>query len=276
VIYRSVGPDNAKNRPPYHDKRSSLLSLLRALEAVDRGDVTFLNGGPMPEDRLALMRSAGRIEPRGARHMHESYWEALALAVRLPDEDLALFAEDDHLYRADALAALLDAARALPGVDYFAPYGSTVTAMPNGEPLHPGLRVPRVREEVLAPGWCRGVSHTSSFAVRVGALRRDVRLHRVAPRCGGAWDHALGLAYQGLLPYGAGGLLEPLRLPGLAPSRRAKVVIWRGLLSALAFTRRSSRRLAVARPPLSTHAETGVIALGTDWAAEVAALTTRA
>jgi hypothetical protein len=271
VVYRSTGPENAKNRPPYHAKRASLLSLLRALGPVETGEVVFVNNGPIPGDRLAVMREAGRIDPRDGLHLHESYWAALDVALALPDGDLVLFAEDDHLYRAGALAAVVAAARALPAVDYFAPYGSTVSAMPNGEPLSPDLRVPRAGEEPMAPGWCRGVSHTSSFAVRVGALRRDERLHRIAPRCGGAWDHAVALAYQGLLPYTARGMLAPLRIPGLAPSRRAKVMIWRTLLSAEAMLRRRAPRLAVARPPLSTHVESGVLAVGTDWAAEAAA-----
>jgi hypothetical protein len=148
--------------------------------------VVFVNSNPIPEDRLAIMRAAGRVEQHVALHLHESYWAALDVALALPDGDLVLFAEDDHLYRADALSAVLEAARALPAVDYFAPYGSTVSAMPNGEPLHAGLRAPRVGAEPLAPGWVRGISHTSSFVVRVAALRRDERLHRIAPRCGGA------------------------------------------------------------------------------------------
>ena len=267
MVCRSIGPDNRKNRPPYHAKRTSLLSLLGALEGVETGEVVFLNNGEIPEDRLALMRGAGRIEPRAGLELHGSYWAALDLALALPDGDLVLLAEDDHLYRPEALAATVEAARALPGVAYFAPYGTTAEGMPSGEPLHPGLRRPRVADAELAPGWRRGVSHTSSFAVRVEALRRDEALHRIAPRCGGAWDHALSLAYQGLLPYGPGAMLSALRQPDLEPPRRAKVTAWRALLAARALRRRP-HRLAVARPSLSTHVESGVIALGTDWAAE--------
>jgi hypothetical protein len=273
VVYRSVGADNSKTRPPYYSKRACLLSLLRALEVVEAGEVVFLNAGPIPDDRLELMRRAGRIEAHERLAVYESYWAAIELALRLPDDELVLLAEDDHLYRAEALAQVLEAAHAMPGVDYFAPYGSTASAMPNGEPLHPGLRVPRIGDELLAPRWCRGASHTSTFAVRVGALRRDLLLHRIAPRCGGAWDHAVALAYQGLLPYGAAGLLEPLRSTGVQAWRRTKVVIWRALLTAAASARRPARRLAVARPPLSTHVEAGVLALGTDWEAESHALT---
>jgi hypothetical protein len=268
VIYRSTGPDNAKGRPPYHSKLRSLQSLLRSWDRVaDQGSLVFLNNGPIPEDRLEVMRRCGRVEQRSGLELHESYWAAVSLACGLPDGDLVLFAEDDHLYRVEALVAVVDAARVLPGVSYFATYASTVAGMPNGEPLHAGLRVPAVDDTVLAEGWRRGLSHTSSFAVRVGALREDVRLHRLAPRCGGAWDHALALAYQGLVPYGPGAVFAALREPRLGSgSRRVKVAVWRAALVASSVGRR--HRLAAARPSLSTHVETGVLALGTDWEAE--------
>jgi hypothetical protein len=108
--------------------------------------------------------------------------------------------------------------------------------------------------------------------VRVGVLRADRPLHRIAPRCSGAWDHALALAYQGHAPYGPPGLLEPLRNHGAAPSRRAKTVAWRAALGACALAaRRRGRLLAAPRPALATHMEIGLMAAGTDWEAEAEA-----
>lgn len=275
VIYRSTGPENAKGRPAYHSKLRSLRSLLRSWDAVQapRGELVFLNNGPIPADRLAVMRRAGRVESLSGLELHESYWAAVSLALERPGADLVLFAEDDHLYRVEALSDLVAAAGRLPEVSYLATYASTTAGMPNGEPLHEGLRVPRVGDAPLTDGWRRGLSHTSSFAVRVSALRRDARLHRLAPRCGGAWDHSLALAYQGLAPYGPAGVAEPLREPRMgSASRRAKVVVWRAALTAAALARRRSpSALAAARPCLSTHVESGVIALGTDWEAEALA-----
>src|SRR4051794_26877889 len=145
VIYRSTGPDNAKGRPPYHSKLRSLLSLLRSWDAVtDQGSLVFLNNGEIPEDRLALMQHHGRVEARSGLELHESYWAAVALACGFPDEDLVLFAEDDHLYRVEALSAVASAARVLRAFSYFAAYASTAAGMPNGEPLHAGLRVPAI------------------------------------------------------------------------------------------------------------------------------------
>jgi hypothetical protein len=277
VIYRSTDRENLKARPAYYSKRSSLLSFLRAREAcADAGELVFLNNGPIAPERLAVMEAAGTVEAHGDLELHESYWAALRLVEERPwaPGDLVYFAEDDYLYRRDVLASLVEAARVLPEAAYLAPYATVGLEMPNGEPLHPGLRRPRERP---APAWRIGAyewrpatSHTSSFAVRVGALRADLRLHRTAPRCGGAWDHALALAYQGRAPYGPRELVSALAgHGGASPARRAKLTAWRLWLGAQALARRRSGRLLVApRPTPVTHMESGVMAVGTDWAAE--------
>jgi hypothetical protein len=277
VIYRSTDRENSKARPAYYSKQSSLLSFLRAREAcAEAGELVFLNNGPIAPERLAVMEAAGTVEAHGNLELHESYWAALRVAEERPwsPGDLVYFGEDDYLYRPDALASLVEAARILPEAAYFALYATVGREMPNGEPLHPGLRRPRERPtpswRIGAYEWRPAPSHTSSFAVRVGALRADLRLHRTAPRCGGAWDHALALAYQGRAPYGPRELVSALAgHGGASPARRAKVTAWRVWLSAQALARRRSGRLLVApRPTPVTHMESGVMAVGTDWAAE--------
>jgi hypothetical protein len=277
VIYRSTDRENLKGRPAYYSKQASLLSFLRAHEAcAEAGELVFLNNGPIASERLAVMQAAGTVEAHGDLELHESYWAALRLVEERPwsPGDLVYFGEDDYLYRRDALASLVEAARVLPDAAYLAPYATVGREMPNGEPLHPGLRRPpdthRPPWHIGAYEWRPATSHTSSFAVRAGALRADLRLHRTAPRCSGAWDHALALAYQGRAPYGPLELVSELAGRGGAPlARRAKVTVWRVWLTAQALARRRSGRLLVApRPALVTHMETAVMAVGTDWAAE--------
>src|SRR4051794_31846232 len=118
VIYRSAGGDNRKARPAFYSKRTALLSFLRAWWAVpaeERGEMIFLNDGAVGEDRLAPMRHAGVVDARSGLQIHGSYWAALdlALATRKADDDLVYLAEDDYLYRREALAAIVAAARAL-------------------------------------------------------------------------------------------------------------------------------------------------------------------
>jgi hypothetical protein len=281
VVYRSTDLGNAKPRPPFFSKHTSLRSFLRARAACElEGELVFVNNGPIAAERLALMHAAGRVDAHDGLELHESYWAALAWTASRDwsPADLVYFAEDDYLYREDAFASLAAAARALPEADYLALYATVGEEMPNGELLHAGLRRPRFRRTTDAwrigeHEWRAATSHTSSFAVRIGVLRADLPLHRLAPRCAGAWDHALCLAYQGRAPYGPqqlAAVLGDARIPG---PRRAKVLVRRAsLVAAAARRRRAGRLLVAAVPALATHLEPGVMAVGTDWEAEHAAV----
>jgi hypothetical protein len=273
AIYRSTGKVNTKPRPAGFSKRRSLESFVSAWEANRaKGELVFLNDGPVPEDQLELMQAAGRVVVRAAPDAMGAYVAALDLALEQgwADDDLVYFGEDDYLYRPETFAALAAAAAALPRADHFAPYATIGHTMPNGEPLHDGLRRPRLRGEVLAQidgvTWQHATSHTVSYAIRVGALRADRSLHLLALRAGGAWDHAMCLACQGQLPFTVGELLDPL--PGAALSRRAKVTLWRLVMSAVALRRRirGAHVIAAPHPALASHMEVGLMAAGTDWA----------
>ena len=273
AIYRSTGKVNAKPRPAGFSKQRSLESFLTAWEAAGpaTGELVFLNDGPVEDAQLELMRAAGRVVVRTAQDAMGAYVVAMDLALEQgwPDGDLVYFGEDDYLYREETFVALAAAADALPRADHFAPYATIGHTMPNGEPLHDGLRRPRLRGEALAEvdgvRWRHATSHTVSYAIRVGALRADRSLHLLALRAGGAWDHTLCLACQGHAPFTVRELLDPQ--PGASPSRRAKVTVWRVAMTAAALRRRvrGARVIAAPQPALASHMEVGLAAAGTDW-----------
>lgn len=274
VVYRSTGIENAKQRPPYYDKPSCVRSLARTFaDCPEAGELVFLNVGAVSDAQEAAMRDAGgELVPVSLRPATAAYWTALSIvrARGWPDEDVVYLAEDDYVHRRDALRSLAGAARAFGDVDYLAAYATIGLRMPNGEPLHPGMRrPPRVPDEPLGTidghQWRRALSTTSTFAVRIGALRRDLRLHHLAPRTGAGWDHALSLAYQGIAPFAA----RDVPIKGESPPRSAILTLRRATLVAAALARRRSGHVfAAADPALATHAESGVVALGTDWALE--------
>ncbi|MEI2764230.1 MAG: hypothetical protein V9F82_00840 [Dermatophilaceae bacterium] len=148
-MYRSYGGENLKGRPPFYSKDLALWSLLRAAQSAAVRP-TFLNDGPIPEARLDVMGSRGEVRSLSQRPagMRSSYWSALRFAARSswPDDDVVLFSEDDYLYTPDALVRLAEAADALPGVSYFAPYAST--------PRLPSAEFPR--GYAAPPGWAAG------------------------------------------------------------------------------------------------------------------------
>ena len=279
VIYRSYGGDNLKRRPDYYSKTTSLLSFLRAVERVD-ADVVFMNNGPIAEERLELMRGRGEIVSIGPTTMQGSWMTMLQLAATWGD-DLVWLAEDDYLYTEGSLEALVDAARALPDVDYFALYGVTE----NSWYLPPGVDQPRPRgwadreEHVGSQRWQRIDSTASTFAARADALAQDVGIFRLAmvPHRSMYRDHDMFHNVQGyethlwsdlgrmLLLRGEGGLGRRLRRVYLAPFLAA---------SNLRSHRRPRNRrfLMAADPNLVAHMEVELLPPGHDWAAEAASV----
>ena len=287
VVCRSVGSENAKNRPAFYSKSLALASLLRAVENVDiPTQIVFANDGPIPAERLALMRSAGEVLPVRCGSNRSSY----RLVLRLPrargwaPDDLVWFAEDDYLYTADALAGVVAAAEKLPEADYFTTYSRLRFA------TDATRRSPRFADQDRSDGdpdaveiggvrWYHAVSSTSTFGAWVHTLRADERLLRTVPFVGGAFDHATCLTYQGYRPFGLAELGgEPLE-PGGAPAARrvaraAALTGLRGTLNAVALARpeRARRVLVAPDPDLATHLESSHLAPGTDWAAEARAV----
>jgi hypothetical protein len=287
VVCRSVGSENAKNRPNFYSKTLALASLLRAVENVDIPTrIVFANDGPIPAERVALMASAGEVLPVRCGSNRSSY----RLVLRLPrargwaPDDLVWLAEDDYLYTADALSEVVAAAEKLPEADYFTTY-SRLRFAPDAT-----RRNPRFAGQDRADGdpgavgigrvrWYRAVSSTSTFGAWVQTLLADERLLRAAPFVGGAFDHATCLAYQGYRPFELAELGgEPLE-PGEHPAakrlaRAAALTGLRGALNVAALARpeRARRVLVAPDPDLATHMEASYLAPGTDWAAEARAV----
>lgn len=119
ILYRSVGGENPKSRPPYYSKLLCLRSLLRAASRLPhRPHITFVNDGPMPGDRLADMEKWGEVVSLPGVGNSPSYRGVLKLALRLPPDALVYLAEDDYLYTEHALEKLLGALTELPRADY--------------------------------------------------------------------------------------------------------------------------------------------------------------
>lgn len=244
IYYRSHGAENAKARPDYYSKHLALTSLLRAAAAVHpRPELVFVNDGPLPEDRLALMRTNGRIVSITEGGNRGSYRTTVALAAReSAADDLVWFAEDDYLYTAAALRHL-QAAAAEPEGDYFSLYGST--PLHTGEPGRHGAAVGDV-------AWFRAMSTTSTFGVRGAVLHADVGLLRLCPFSGGAWDRTTCRVVQGRHPFSLSEIAADLRG---SPRTVARAVV-RGVVAARAMRLPSRRRVLLASdPPLIEHME---------------------
>jgi hypothetical protein len=281
VVYRSYGPSNTKDRPPFYSKLLALTSLVRAAEEAGQPvELVFLNDGPIPQDRLNLMQAAGEVVMRSHLGFRGSYHAGLALPLKRgwPDEDLVWFSEDDYLYQARALRDLVAAAEAKPEAAYLALYASIGHRPPEGGEQPDYAPVPtRWHESAPVPvnghSWRRGLSTTWTFGTRMWALREDRPILALSDYAGlGGCDHAMCLFYQGLRPFPWGSLGRDLLLTGPGDKvRRAKrfaIVPVKVVFNAWSYTRaRRGRLIFAADPALATHLESGHLALGTDWLA---------
>lgn len=259
-MYRSHGGENSKGRPGWYSKLVGLRSFTRAVEVLreqrpDRPlEVVFLNDGPVPAERLDVMARWGDPVTIAGGSNRRSYLQGLALARRRAwaPGDLLLLAEDDYLWRPEALVSLTDAAAdpRSAGVDYFAPYGRPVED--DGRPVR----------------WGPLESTTSTFAVRVAALRQDERLLRLCAFSGGDFDYASCLTLQGRPRFTLREVLDHHAPADGTPAWRA--ALRSGYLVALRTAvdlrslRRPSRRRRIlgAEPALATHMELGWIVPG--------------
>jgi hypothetical protein len=176
IFYRSTGGDNKKDRPPYYSKMLCLRSFLRAFARVrDRARVTFVNDGPMPDDRLAVMAEWGEIVSFPGLGNSPSYRETLALALRLPSDSLVYFAEDDYLYTEPAFEKMLAAFDELPRVDYITLFDHLDRYLRTDDSRRGYSRV------YIAGGhhWRTVESTCMTFGARVSRLKSDAWIHRL-------------------------------------------------------------------------------------------------
>jgi hypothetical protein len=261
IIYRYCLAENLKDRPEYYGKRLALESLLRAIDQTEHEvDVIFIvDGGKAEPGMVERMKTAGRTLPLKMGNPVRSLTVAMRLACRegWQDDDLVLLCEDDYLYLPEALTSLMDAAKAHPDVDYFAPYV-----------IPPDYKVDVA--DRTAGGWSAVWATTETFAVRMGILRKDRRFIELFAHSGAHFDTVQFLALAGEQPYEWSTLRSELTEPNPPGGRRKRVArtAIRAALNLRGHRRRANyRQLYAPWPPVATHLETSWLAEGTDWTA---------
>lgn len=277
IVMRSCGVENTKPRPIFYDKTVALASVLAALEtSTCQADITFLNDGPVPVERLGLMQDRGDVVQRDGLGMRGSYWGAieLALTASWSGDDLVYFTEDDYLYELGAFDRLCEAAIAIPKADYFTLYASTLAhpIEPDVEDLVPVAWQPLAPWTIGDQNWCNVISHTSTFGARLHALRQDKRIFRQAmwPLRTRLWDHETCVMYQGLEPFNWATTLRDIVWPrGDTIAARSKNWVnapFKVAMNLRSHRRRGRRRVLVAPDPnLAAHMELGLLPPGRDW-----------
>ncbi len=176
IFYRSTGGENTKGRPPYYGKVLALRSFLNAFRHVrERASITFVNDGPMPEERVEFMKKWGEVVPLPGLGNSPSYRETIRMATALPADQLVYFAEDDYLYTEEALIALLAAFDELPTVDYVTLYDHLDRYTRTDDSRSGRSRI------YLAGGrhWRTVDSTCMTYGARIARLRSDAWIQRL-------------------------------------------------------------------------------------------------
>ena len=270
AYYRVTPTSNGKPRPPWYTRHRALRSfLLACARAGAPVDVAFVADGGVPDDLAALVAGAGPVLPVRGGSAAKSFRRLLDVAAARESGDaLVWLAEDDYLYRPEALGQVLAAARALPQADLFGVYTPDNADWHRRHASQPGPRPPEQRFDVEGQTWRRAWDSTSTFGLRAAALRADAGLLRLCSRAGGPWDHACAAAVQGVPPYPVTALHRDLflRVSRASAGRAVSRPLIRAAVDAAARTR-PPRTWVSPVVDLATHAEPGYVSAGTDWAA---------
>lgn len=277
ILYRTHPGENRKRRPPWYSRRLALLSLRQALERADVEQAfTFVADGGIPEDLLPLVRptdGVARISGgSAASSMRRAVDVALVAAEHDPAATFYWLAEDDYLYRPNAVEALLTAIEHFTEVTYFTLYKPDDSAWFDTHKSQPAAPVPPLTEAQPARDdvrWQR-VSHTTStLGLWRDTLLEDAQLLKLGTTPGSPFDAATWHALQGIPPYPWRYLVHDL--DGYWRPRGIAKVVGKPPMRAvvnLAARRRGAgdRRVLIApTSDLAMHLETDVIPAGTTW-----------
>jgi len=232
LVYRSTGRSNNQPRPPWFDKDVCLASAIRALlECGGPFDATFVNDGPIPAHRLAVMQAHGDIVALEGAKNRGSYRACIRVPEQRgwPDDDLVYFCEDDYLHLPHALATVRAAAEELPDAGFFNLYDHTDFYLPT---------YPQATTLDVAGNhhWRTAQDTNLTYGARVGAIRSQ------------RWIHYIGT------------------IPNTPRDKRIwRAVQRRGLFKLLPVTQKTWMASAV--PALAAHVQTDFLPAGVDWEA---------
>ena len=203
-IYRaSPGHSKKESRPDYFDKKNCLVSFLKSVSKLPSnncGTLIFLNDGDIENSLLALMNSVDSeiINLSGVGNSESlRYAHSLVLTRDWDDGDLIYFAEDDYLYRKEALQYLLNASVDINEADYFTLYDHP-DRYTRKDDVRNGLSKVYINRDCH---WRTVESTPQSFGVRIKAFKRDAWIHKLGTMFNTPRGREMFRAVQGIGKY---------------------------------------------------------------------------
>lgn len=265
VHYRYVEGDGNKPRPPFFSKDLAVESLLTSLERIDPdriGAVELHVDGPRCDlPPRVLERFTVRIHPKvgNAASYIRTIRAATDSGIPADDDDIVFLAEDDYLWKPDAIPAILRLFDNHAGVNAATTYD------------HPDYRtVPRQKRYIARYGremaredrvsWIPVASTCMTYAARLSFLRRTLWVHEYISRRSFPDDTELWFTIN-RVPRVSRGLVRNALTALPSPP------LWSAAIASAASCAPLGSRpnLFAARPSLSTHMHEPYLPRDTDW-----------
>lgn len=276
VLYRTYPGANTKARPGWYSRAIALRSLRHALDVVDvPTTVTFVADRGLPAELEPEVGPDEQVTVINAGRVASSFRHALritqVLARSATQDTLYWIAEDDYLYRPEAMRELVEAATRGPAGAHFTLYAPDDHDWHATHPSQPLRTVPPLDQPLVctATSWRRIPSSTSTMGMMAGDVPVDAPLMRFVSYTGAPFDEACDLALQGIAPYDLRHLIADIDAgPGLRGIVKAvgKPTMRVATNAVAALPRRFPRILLAPETNLATHMEAGKISHDYDWA----------
>lgn len=271
VILRTSAGVNKKPRPSWFSKVSCARSLRVAVEEAGARLIVVADRG-IPDGTDSILGEGEIVSFIGGNN-RRSFLRALSVALEVAEKDPSghiLFAEDDYLFRSDALVRLGEMLRGRDDL-YFTLYSPDDTSWHQQHPSQP-LRGVRQELVISADGhsspW-RAVTHaTGSYGLSTRLLREDVRAIRSAMYSGGPFAHTTSATVQGIQPFSWRHMHRDLNLaphPSAVKNSVARFAM-RAVMNFHALNMQSrSRSLVAPAVDLAMHCENGHVRDPSSW-----------
>lgn len=228
IFYRTHGGENKNRRPPWYSKELCLQSMLIAVSLLRERlptDFTVVHDGPMKQNPEWSRMLTQKVENEGIIVEKEKMGNSKSCAyviheaVKRPQEEIVIVAEDDYLWLAPAMIGLVNALTQLPA-DYATAYDHPVRYKPD-YPL--GADYPHWYTTIHITDerhWRSQESTCMTFATTAGVLQQDIEHFEKYQDNGkgSPEDRELFRELQGLGPYRYKRLDAPRLLLGPMPA----------------------------------------------------------